>query len=181
MQQSTSARACDRIRQMSYRFVTRWALQEQLAAVDADPSAAAALRAWVRDVIIGDDVEVDTQSQPLILAAVQRLDLASVSDTDLVEAARQLHALLVNVQDEDLARVLIPLARDRSTLVDVLRKAMNGKVSHTGWLSFIAEQHWPSPVKKALAAVHGPGQTQLLDGLLKSNYKTVATVLGLDR
>lgn len=166
---------------MPYRFVTRSALEEQLAAVDADPSAAAALRAWVREVVIGDDIELDSQVEPLILAAVEKLDLASANDTDLVEVARQLHALLRGVEDEDLAKALVPLAQDRAKVADVLRKAVKGRISHTGWLSYVAEQHWPAPVKKALAALDGPSLTQLLNALVNADYKTVATILDLRR
>src|SRR6266487_3164240 len=162
---------------MPYRFVNRSALEKQLAAVDADPSAAAALRAWVRDVVIGDDIELDSQVEPLILAAVERLDLASANDTDLIEVARQLHALLRGVEDEDLAKALVPLAEDRANVTDVLRKVVKGHISRTGWLSYVAEQHWSAPVKKALAEADGPRLTQLLNALVTADYKTVATVL----
>jgi len=154
-------------------------LEQQLAAVDADPTSVTALRAWVRDILIGDDVEMDAQVEPLILAVVERLDLASGNDTELIEVARQLHALLRGVEDEELAKALVPLAQDRANIMDVLRKAVKGQVSRTGWLSYVAEQHWSAPVKKALAVLDGPRLTHLLNALVHADYKTVATVLDL--
>jgi hypothetical protein len=78
---------------MPYRSVTRSALEEQLAAIDADPSVAAALRAWVRAIVIGDDIELDRQVEPLILAAVEKLDLASANAALRADRARPLAAL----------------------------------------------------------------------------------------
>jgi len=166
---------------MPYRFVTRAALEEQLAAVDADPSAAAALRAWVRDVVIGDDVEVESKVEPLILGALEKLDLASVNDGDLTEVARELHALLRDVQEDDLAKDLVPLARDRVQVTHVLRKVVDGHISRTGWLSYVAEQRWPASVKNGLTALDGSRLSQLLNALSHSNYKTVAVLLGPSR
>jgi len=166
---------------MPYRYVTRSALEEQLAAVDANPSAAAALRAWVRDVVIGDDVELDIHVESLILAAVEKLDLASANDGDLTEVARELRALLRDVEDDDVAKDLVPLARDRVHVTQVLRKVVGGHISRTGWLSYVAEQRWPAAVKNGLAALDSSRLDQLLNALVSSDYKIVATVLNLGR
>lgn len=162
---------------MSSRYVTRMALEEQLAAVDSDPQAVAALRAWIRDVLVGDDVELDGPVEPLILAVVEKLDLASRNDADLREVARDLGRLLHDVQDHDVARNLVPLVRDRVNLTLVLRKVLSGTISHTGWLSYLAEHPWPAPVKEGLGALSDAGLKRLLDALLNEDYSTVAEAL----
>lgn len=166
---------------MPYRYVTRSVLEEQLAAVDADPSAIAGLRAWVRDVVIGDDVELEGQVEALVLAVVEKLDMASANDGDLTEVARELHALLQDVQEDDVAKEMVPLARDRVNVTDVVRKVVGGHISRTGWLSYVAEQRWPASVNSGMAALEDPRLSQLLNALSNSDYKTVAVVLGLSR
>ena len=107
--------------------------------------------------------------------------MASANDGDLTEVARELHALLCDVQEDDLAKDLVPLARDRVNVTHVLRKVVDKHISRTGWLSYVAEQRWPASVKTGLAALDGSRLSQLLIALLNSDYKTVATVLGLSR
>jgi hypothetical protein len=164
---------------MAYRFVTRSVLEEQLAAVVSDPSAASALRAWIREMVIGDDVEFDNKCESVILAAVEKLDLASSSDSDLIETARQLHALLREIKDEDLVKALIYLASARAEITNVLRKSVEGVISPTGWLSYIAQQHWPARLKEALKQLDGPRRRQLLTGLVNADYQRVAMVLDI--
>lgn len=82
---------------------------------------------------------------------VERLDAIGDSDSRLLEASRAVHRLLRTASSERSIEMLREVVVESARLHQVLARHLDGRVSRTQLLSFLAEQSWGPDVKAALS------------------------------
>lgn len=153
---------------------TTFGLELQNAANSDQPERA--LDSLIRQIIIGDEVELCEDDATAVLTAAEAIE-AALSDPERTRAlARELGYLLVKPPG-DRALDFIYIALDRDRLVNVVERHLNGMISRTGWLAFVSEQRWPERLRDAFKQLRRDALVELGDALRSRDWRDVQRLL----
>ena len=147
-----------------------------LRAVDRGDSSVESMREWMRAIFIGESVDLSEQDADLVMNVVYQLD-STASEAGFMTVARTALAVLRDVEPDEHARALLPLAWESNRLVDVLDKQRAGVVDQTDFESFLHKRKWPAEIIQRIVALDRSGRARLLKAFQREDYVEVLRIL----
>lgn len=157
-------------------LLDRAALGKALRELEGSVSEQAFLT-WIAAAMVGDQTEISEGDELLVARVIGIIDAASESPARLQAVAMDVLNLLGTGLPNDAVRELIPIARTRARLLDVLSKLASGTLTRRAFLSFVAEQGWSRGVRERVAALSEADLQSVVRALLAEDYASLATVL----
>jgi hypothetical protein len=117
----------------------------------SSPDAARAVRRLLHEEIARAPAIVQEEHGDFPPRFAERLDAIGDLDERLLEASWAVHRLLLAVSSGSALDQLFDLVVEGPRLHRVLQRHLDGRVSRTQFLGFIAEQHWRRGVQARVA------------------------------
>lgn len=149
---------------------------EELEAALAAPDSPQAVRDLVRQVLVSEPPQ-DHGGGQLVRRLGERLDVVEGDPTRMVALAKDLTKLLRGASSEDAISLLLEVVAERERFLGVLSKHMDGTISRTGLLSFIAKQRWPQAVKRRAEGVTAMDAQSLREALRSRDFRQLERLL----
>lgn len=131
----------------------RMSLARELGAALAAPKPARLVNDLLRGVLTIEPVAWESDEQRLIRSISERVNAAGGDGTRLLMLARDVHSLLEGASSNEAVELLLELIAERERVLGVIRKHVQGTITRTAFLSFVAEQPWPERVRRRMAAL----------------------------
>lgn len=148
-------------------------LSSRLGEALSSPDAARALRQLLRVELAREPGFVQEESRDLSVRLAERLDAIGDSDERLLEASRAVHRLLLEASSVRSLEQLFELVIESPRLHQVLVRHLEGRLSRTQFLSFVAEQSWRREVRTRVTELTQQGLERLRDA---TNVVDIATL-----
>jgi len=143
----------------------------------ADPQKA--VRALLDDVLIAGPISREIE-QDLVCEVAQRIDAADDGSERLVNLARDLRKLLQDGSSRERIQLLLEVVAERERVSSIVGKYLEGTISRTGFLSFVAEQRWPNEIREKVADLETPDLLTLLTALGEADMARLEALLTSD-
>jgi hypothetical protein len=137
----------------------------------------ARVRELVREVIANEELEIPVDDEGLILNVAQRIDAADQSPLEMLQLGHDLGRLMLEAASKLKGIDLIPVIAERTRFASVLRKHLNGALSRTSVLSYLAEQRFPGILRERLRSLSDRDFGSLLLALEKLDIRSLEVLL----
>lgn len=143
----------------------------------SSPDAARAVRRLLHAQIASEPAFVQEESRDLSVRLAERLDAIGDSDERLLEASRAAQRLLSAASSAGSVEQLLELVMQSPRLHQVLGRHLEGRLSRTQFLSFVAEQSWTRTIRTSVAELRKEGLEQLRDATHVVDIATLERLL----
>jgi hypothetical protein len=96
----------------------------------------------------------------------------------MVALAAAIERLLSQVTSDESVELLLDLVVHRKRFLAVARKYLEGTISRTNFLSFVAEQRWPDAIQRRVSTMPDPELTRLASTLEERDFALVESIIG---
>jgi hypothetical protein len=148
-----------------------------LGAALAAPEPTQQVNDFLRRVLMTEAPAWESDEQRLVRGVSERVDAVSGDASRLLDLARDVHHLLEDASSNEGIRLLLELIAERERVLGVLRKYVQGTITRTGFLSFVAEQHWPEIVRRRVAALSAADVASLVRALEEADIAQLEALL----
>lgn len=115
-------------------------------------------------VLVSDPGPWESDDQQTIRGISERLDVESENGVRLILAG-DMQLLLANGSSNSSINDLSELIADRLRVIAVGRKYLNGDLTRTSFLSYVAEQRWPDRLRQRVAGLAPDEISTFVDAL----------------
>lgn len=158
-------------------FVDRSHLQKTLSDFTSGAMGLPELKAWIKKMVVGDQVEFYEPESKFLLRVIQSLDSVLHSDSALRSIATELEKMLRCVESIRMAEALVPVVEGRTHILGVVEKYLAGVLSRTSFLSFLTERQWSMGMKRKLEQLSHSELQYLYDSLSARDYGRLSVLL----
>jgi hypothetical protein len=137
------------------------ALESALTAADPAREMAALLRA----VLVSEPRSWEVFERDLVRRVVERLDTVKDDEDRLVNLAKDVKELLERASSMASVDDLLEVVAERHRFQSLIEKYIEGTVSRTAFLAYVAEQRWPREVRRRVEALPDDALPRLLSAL----------------
>ena len=130
----------------------------------ASPSPAHRLTELLHCVLVSDPGPWESDDQQTIRGISERLDVESENGDRLILAG-DMQLLLANGSSNSSINDLSERIADRLRVIAVGRKYLDGDLTRTSFLSYVAEQRWPDRLRQRVAGLAPDEISTFVDAL----------------
>lgn len=138
-------------------------LSNRLVEALSSPDAVGALRRLLHAQLTRAPALDQQENRELSVRLAERLDAIGDSDERLLEASRAVQRLLAAATSARAVEQLHELVLQSPRLHQVLGRHLEGRLSRTQFLSFVAEQNWTPSIRQVVAELPSERLEQLRD------------------
>lgn len=153
-------------------------LTSQLAAFANASLTLAELQRWLTPVLAAAEFPGEPVDEELVTRLTYVFEDDSLSETEHLENARGIGQALYSSIDNTALIKLLPLYLLRRRFCEIVALASEGRVSHTGFVSFLTESKLSKPLKVRLARLDSEALRDLCSALLNDDFTKIQAIAG---
>jgi hypothetical protein len=103
----------------------------------------------MRRILVAESMTPETSEQVSVRWLVERLDAWTTVSGNISAVVNDIMPLLERASSSEV-ELLLEMMLDRKRVAKVFDKYIQGTISRTGYLSFVAEQRWPAHLRRRM-------------------------------